>query len=243
MNIEIVAIGASTSVGSNANVSAASVRAGLGRNQLYDLESGASCHVAVLPSDDADATPSSLSRSRDLLGRALREVAERLGADASLRMYLAAPSSMQTEDLLPPGTRVGGLRFVYIERVEDESGLAGLKMALAALRAGECDMACLAGVDVRTDDATLAELEQRGLLLTDESPWGFIPGEGAGAVLLATEQTRIALKLVRLAEIRACATDIEAAATRGAPCTGEALSRALRYTSIQRARGRDLRRS
>lgn len=225
MNIEIVGIGAATSVGSNANLCAASVRAGLARNRLHDLTSGLTCHVADLPRDQEDTMIDTASRSRDMLTRVLVESAERLGIAASVHVYLAAPPRIQVTELLPPGTRIGSLRCEQVTRVEDEAGLAGLQFAIAALRAGECEFACIAGVDVRTDEAALAELEQHGLLLTEESPWGFIPGEGAGVVLLCTDRTRRELKLRSLAEISAFGTATEIAVERGTACIGEALSR------------------
>jgi 3-oxoacyl-[acyl-carrier-protein] synthase-1 len=223
MNIDIVAIGAATSIGSNSNISAASVLAGMGRNHLHALDDGTECHVAALPNEDPAATPG--RRMRALLVRALGEIAERLEDPTSVSVYLAAPGSMPTEELLPDDTRIGALHCKRILRGSDASGLACLKLAFAALQAGECDLACLAGVDVRTDEATLEVLNQQGLLLTDESPWGFIAGEGAGAVLLATDQARSASKLPWLATVRAFATETESATAKGLPCVGEALSR------------------
>jgi 3-oxoacyl-[acyl-carrier-protein] synthase-1 len=223
MNIDIVAIGAATSIGSSANICAASVLAGMGRNRLHELENGTDCHVAALPDESPPAAPA--ARMRSLLARALGEIAERLQTPAAVSVYLAAPGAIPTDELLPHDTRIGALHCKQVLRGGDESGLASLKSAIAALQAGACELACLAGVDVRTDEATLDALQQQGLLLTDECPWGFIAGEGAGAVLLATDKARSAWKLPWLATLRAFATDTDIAKAKGLPCTGEALSR------------------
>jgi acyl transferase domain-containing protein/acyl carrier protein/NAD(P)-dependent dehydrogenase (short-subunit alcohol dehydrogenase family)/ubiquinone/menaquinone biosynthesis C-methylase UbiE len=71
------------------------------------------------------------------------------------------------------------------------SSLVSLHLACQALRAGDCELALAGGVDLLLDEIpylTLSEaraLSPRGRCRTfDESADGFVPGEGAGAVLL-----------------------------------------------------------
>lgn len=74
------------------------------------------------------------------------------------------------------------------------SSLLAVAQACSALAAGELDLAIAGGVDVSLDPfelvgfARLAALAHGAMRIYDRNPTGFLPGEGAGLVVLARRQ-------------------------------------------------------
>ncbi|MCA1569643.1 MAG: acyltransferase domain-containing protein [Chloroflexi bacterium] len=71
------------------------------------------------------------------------------------------------------------------------SSLTALWLACQSLRAGACELALAGGVDLLIDPLTMVMLSRAGALSPDGRCWtfdrranGYVPGEGAGAVLL-----------------------------------------------------------
>ncbi|MHB1431751.1 MAG: beta-ketoacyl [acyl carrier protein] synthase domain-containing protein, partial [Streptosporangiaceae bacterium] len=143
----------------------------------------------------------------DLAGRVLRTAAAR---------YLA-PLPQVTADTLAgstPGTiatRIGahlGLRGGGMAvDAGGASALAAIASACLALSSGEVDAAVAGGVDLSLDPLDLVGLAKSGMLATgamriyDEHPTGFLPGEGAGMVLLMRSADARAARLPVYAEI------------------------------------------
>nr|MDA8323601.1 beta-ketoacyl synthase N-terminal-like domain-containing protein [Actinomycetota bacterium] len=143
----------------------------------------------------------------DLAGRVLRTAAAR---------YLA-PFPQVTADTLAgstPGTiatRIGahlGLRGGGMAvDAGGASALAAVASACLALSSGDIDAAVAGGVDLSLDPLDLVGLAKSGMLATgamriyDEHPTGFLPGEGAGMVLLMRSADARAARLPVYAEI------------------------------------------
>ncbi|WP_437483329.1 beta-ketoacyl synthase N-terminal-like domain-containing protein [Sorangium sp. So ce1014] len=72
-------------------------------------------------------------------------------------------------------------------------GVAAVDAALGELRAGRCDAIAVGGVDSYFDPDALEHLDRELRLHGPETENGFIPGEGAGFLLLAARSRRGAL--------------------------------------------------
>ena len=98
----------------------------------------------------------------------------------------SAPGTIATRICAQLGLRGGGMAI----DAGGASSLAGVASACLALSSGEIDAAVAGGVDLSLDPLDLVGLAKSGMLATgtmriyDESPTGFLPGEGAGMVLL-----------------------------------------------------------
>jgi len=66
------------------------------------------------------------------------------------------------------------------------SGLLAIHEAVQMIQSGAADMVLAGGVDTHRDMARVEALDEAGRLNTDENLDGFVPGEGAGFVLLAS---------------------------------------------------------
>jgi enediyne polyketide synthase len=101
------------------------------------------------------------------------------------------------------GFRGGG----YAIDGASSSSLLAVASACGALAAGDLDVALAGGVDVSLDPFELVGLAKAGLLATgemrvyDESPTGFLPGEGCGVVVLMRTADARAAGLPVYAEI------------------------------------------
>ena len=113
------------------------------------------------------------------------------------------------------------------------SSLQAVASACAALAAGELDVAIAGGVDLSLDPLELIGLAKAGVLATtdvriyDESPTGYLPGEGCGMVVLMRTADARAAGLPVYAEIIGWGTSAggdarRAAVARQQPAAGDA---------------------
>jgi 3-oxoacyl-[acyl-carrier-protein] synthase I len=111
------------------------------------------------------------------------------------------------------------------------AGLVGLDAAFRSLGDGALDACVVAGVDSYIASETLEWLEGNDQLHgagPHNNAWGFIPGEGAGAVLLATARGSDALQLQPLASVRSVGLGMERNRIKTETvCIGEGLTRAF----------------
>ena len=112
------------------------------------------------------------------------------------------------------------------------AGLVAMRAALARLSAGAFEACVVAGVESYLMPASLAWLEEQdqfhgaGKL---NNAWGFVPGEGAGAVLVALDAAVESLRVEPLARILSVATAFEANRIKTQTvCVGEGLTAAFR---------------
>ncbi len=108
-------------------------------------------------------------------------------------------------------------------------GAEALRLACEYLKNSGNGLCLVLGVDSHLGSEQLETIDNSGRLHSVNNSWGFTPGEGAGAVLLATGRAISQGKLKPLAEIAAVATGSEGKllGTRTV-CIGEGLSQAFR---------------
>lgn len=226
MEVHIVAVGGVTAVGSCSALSSAAVRAGLSRTTLHERADGPECHVAFV-----GCLPESMpriARMARLLEDALRECGAALTTPIESAVWLSLPSGIDPAKVLRGGARFGALTCSSVRESSagHASGLLALEQAAQFIAQGGLEFACIAGVEARTDEASLAALEERGLLLGEQNPWGIVPSEAAGVVLLASDKAVAQFGLHSLARVVAVASETDPAHGTGAPCIGQGLSRA-----------------
>jgi 3-oxoacyl-[acyl-carrier-protein] synthase-1 len=112
------------------------------------------------------------------------------------------------------------------------AGLLALDAAVAKIRQGAFDACVVAGVDSYIEPETLEWLEDAEQLHSAgplNNAWGFIPGEGAGALLVAGADVAQRLGLQPLANVIAVGTAFEPKGIKSAAvCIGEGLTQAFR---------------
>lgn len=169
-------------------------------------------------------------------------------ASAAIRGCLGAPPRTRTALLLllPEANRSGRPKQVEDRLREDllaefglhlspehikvlssgrAGGLAALLDAQHMLASGQVQRCLLVGVDSYLNRNDLRQLELERRLKTDENSDGFVPAEGAAALLLTAIIPVHAMKV----RVHAAASDHETAGVLSdAPCRAEALTRCTR---------------
>jgi 3-oxoacyl-[acyl-carrier-protein] synthase-1 len=237
-------LGAATAIGRDAWASAAAVRAGLSgfSTHPYMVDSvGRPMQIAPMPWIDPEC--GIVERIGEALLGVLHEALTPLARDRrtmpiSLLINLPAPRPGLPANL---GQRIGVTLNKHFPGVFDRIGLAllghagalvGLRSALAMLQEQPDRLCIVAGADSYLEPDMLEWLER-----TDQvhgagernNAWGFIPGEGAGALLLALPQTLNRLELVPIGRVRSVGVGRETALIgTGTVCLGHGLTGAVR---------------
>ena len=237
----VVATGARTPVGLRAPTSAAAVRAGICRHAFHPTmldRTGDPLRFAL--DDRLEPELHGTPRAEALAVSALRECFEPLAAlgPIPLSLWMGFPeerpgwSRNDTEVVM----RALGRELLRYAKPQDvmsvplghAAGLVALELALRELDAGHTRACVVGGVESYLHPATLDWLGQSGRLATAANRGGFVPGEGAGCLLITTEATARAWRLPALASIRGVSTVYEPNATDSdRVCTGEALTAAI----------------
>lgn len=207
----IVGIGMFTAVGQTARQTATSVRAGLtGFCEMTWIDKAYQPFVgsflpddAVPPLDSKIAAITSLtSREQRLISLAsepLKEAtAEWQAVGRPAALILGAPEQDQTfrlpaEKLLEYLSMQSGVQFDVASSTVifkgRSSGLLALQEALSRLTTGACEQILVGGVDSFKDLYLLGSLDMNARISSDQNHDGFIPGEGAGFLLLTLRAT------------------------------------------------------
>jgi 3-oxoacyl-[acyl-carrier-protein] synthase-1 len=233
----IVGAGASTGVGRSYASAMVAVRAGMGcckRDPIF-------VDAAFDPVTTARAGYLANELPRDqrmsaLLESALSEALQPLAhADnPSVRMWLSVSTRGPGSDSLKASLTqcVHGVlnkRQRLLDLEIDESGHASGARGLAGFGApaGAADFLILAGVDSYLSGARIRALEGRHQLRTKDQPFGLVPGEAAGALVLASARAVERHRLSTLGYVLSAAYALEPhPAATGAVCLGEGLSAA-----------------
>lgn len=229
-DIAVVGVGMVTSVGLSAAETAASVRAGIaqyGDSRLRDklMEP---ITIAEVPDGALAPLPPPLDtlelpeRDRRLLQLAATPLRECLGVltDHGVRppVILALPeragdAALDHDTFLAHlaaacegAFDVGRSDASYVGRA---GGLDAIGRAADLVRGGRAEYAIAGGVDTFRDAALIRALEDEGRVKTGVNLDGFIPGEGAGFLLLTNASTAARAKLPMLAAIGPAARGFE----------------------------------
>jgi len=235
----ILGLGASTPVGLSAPAAAAAVRAGISRladhpsmadARRQPLQMARALHLGVdLTGGDrllALAAPAALE--------ALAPLLESPVEPGELALVLALPddrpglASGEAEaacqglvQALPAQVRPGSVSLI---RGGSAAGLAALEAAAGVLARGEATCCLVGATESRVSMEALAWLHEQGRLLTSENPWGMVPGEGAGFVLLGGPRTPAHARREPLGQVLAASTSPEPSAATGEPNNGLGIS-------------------
>jgi 3-oxoacyl-[acyl-carrier-protein] synthase-1 len=246
--INIIGLGASTPIGRDIWSSAAAARAGLCGFSAHPYaidKVGEPVRIARAPW--IDASVEGVKRYLELL---LPAVEQALLPLEQLRQREAAPIRVLLALALPaprPG-RPQDLARLILEAVRDQhaklftavsvfecghaAGLVACETAMNSLTSGTADACVVACVDSYLSEQTLEWIEECDQLHGGgplNNAWGFIPGEGAAAILLAGERVAVATGLDAYGSILSVGIGQESNLIKSdAVCIGEGLTQAFR---------------
>ena len=242
--VYVVGLGASTPVGRDPWSSAAAVRASITgfTDHPYMIDRvGEPMQVALAPWLDIDLTP--LERFEGLLFPAIEQALESVGGatDVAIRVALALglpPARPGLPSSLELGLRAGiaaqfESRFnaVAMFHVGHAAGFIGMLAAIRRMETGVFDACVVAGVESYLAPESLEWLEHNEQLHgagPNQNAWGFVPGEAAGAVLLATEDVVARVGLEPFARVLSVGQGREEKRIKTQTvCTGEGLTTAF----------------
>ena len=240
--VHVVSLGACTPIGRNAASACAAVRAGInGFVQHPFMVDSCSQPMRGSIAPWLDIGLSDGARLVSLLMPAIDEVLEPLtvrrhaAAKLALALALPAPRPGVAADVVSQMNAhirsVGRFAEVACFAQGHAGGLVALREAVGKLGRGDCDACVVAGVDSYIEPATLEWLDDHDQLHGAgrlNNAWGFIPGEGAAALLLTTQDGARRLGLRALTTVLAVGQAIEPSCikTEGA-CIGAGLTQAL----------------
>ncbi len=241
--MHIVAVAARTPVGLTAESSAAAVRAGISRlgSHPFMVDGGGKpLHCAR----DSLLAPELLGPARltALATAVLHELSKKLGSMQSAGRpmlvllglpetrpgFLDADAQMLCDELssvsLP---NIGRLR-VELSGRGHASAIAALEVAARRLSQGSEELCIVASVDGYLQADTLDWLASNLQLAGENVRSGFIPGEAAGALALASDSLQRRFQLPSIARVRNACTASETRLIKGdLEVLGDGLSRAI----------------
>lgn len=242
LSIRIVATGARSAVGDSAPMTAAAARGGLAGFSFHPYlvdKSGKPMNTARAPYVPIElaGAPRSLALAAPAACEALAGIPP--GRVRTLPVFLALPPDRPGLAAGYAASVVNGLRErlvdvaplgdVVLTATGHAGGLACLAAAQEALTSGAADLCLVGGVDSYLEPETMEWLDDEGLLLSQANRWGFVPGEGAGFSLLASESAAVRLGAADLGRVLTVATAIEPHHARsGGVCVGKGLAAAMR---------------
>ena len=240
----VAAVGASTPVGRDAWATAAAVRAGVsGYSQHPYLLDSRGEPLTVAVASWLDPEVSGVSRLRALLSPALDQVLGVLAAaEPGLKTALALALPVSRPGLAPDFTSElaraiqadypGAFAVTALFPKGHAAGLLALEAVMRKFAQGAFEACVLAGVESYLEPATLDWLEETDRLHGAgplNNAWGFIPGEGAGALLLVDGRAADRLDGPYLARVLGVGTGKEDQRIRtDTVCIGEGLTEAFR---------------
>jgi len=243
--VYVVSVGACTAVGRDAWSSAAAVRGGIaGFSQHPYLVDAAGEPMRVARAGWMDIDTPAADRFSQLLtpsiDQALAVLDTRQSPPARLALALALPAARpglpeQFESIVRERlSRQYSNRFSAIALFPHghAAGLLALDAACRKLSDSSFDACIVAGVDSWIDADTLEWLEECDQLHgagVMNNAWGFVPGEAAGAVLVAGEDATNRLAQAPLGRVLRVGVAVEANRIKTATvCVGQGLTEAFR---------------
>jgi 3-oxoacyl-[acyl-carrier-protein] synthase I len=230
-DVVVIGVGLMTAVGLSAPETAAAVRAGTMRFCESDLL-GRSLERFTLAEVPEDGLPALADTPRNVDGLTAREIRMLRLASVPLRECLA-PLQAATERTgmcvaVPETETLRAIdRPAFVGRLATQSGrafaaelldatqsgraggLLAIGHAVTAIQSGAAHFMVAGGVDTFRDPYVLGTLDLEDRVKTTANSDGFIPGEGAGFVLLASAEVAAAHGLALFARISPTAVGFE----------------------------------
>jgi len=205
--VYIAGVGMITAIGADAPMTAAAVRTGISGYKFSDfaLQSHERVRMALVPESVFETSLNTKIKIRRLGARqvrllqlatvALAQLQPHLPPKIKLPVFIAGPEPRDEEahaltpawlENLARQTDVNvDIPMSRILSTGRAGGLAAIKLAFRLFDSTEATFALIGGVDTYYDNATLVKLVVEKRLLAGQNRDGFIPGEGAGFMLLA----------------------------------------------------------
>lgn len=237
--VYIVGMGARTALGNSALATAAAVWAGIARFREHpswvdrfgeEVITAAASHIPL--SVIGCARFSALGAPA--LAEALHSLQGRVDLARRIHLFLGLPLVRDTTAL---GLEAAVSRYypskgldLYIRTFPrgHAAGLLALEEACRLLDGGE-DLCLIGGIDTYIEHETLESLDWAGRLRSQGCRFGFVPGEGAGFCVLASESGLRRHRLQALAQVRSVGVAEESQECESlAPGTGQGLTSAVR---------------
>lgn len=229
--VVIVGVGMMTAVGLSAAETAASVRAGTARfveSPLRD-KAFAPFTLAEVPADAlpslADGLinlPSLTGRERRMLRLATMPLRECLLPLVNRPTPIALCLALPEAETAKPLDRAGFLKHLALQvdgafdpRASDGShvgrsgGLVAIGQAVLTIQSGQAEFVVAGGIDSYRDPYVLGTLDKDERVKSDVNWDGFIPGEGAGFLLLASGRAAVSGGLPVIARVSPVASGFE----------------------------------
>jgi len=239
----IVALGARTPVGLSVDSSMAAVRAGIDQfaeHEFFIDRTGEPVRTAR----DALLDPGLVGPKRliDMGETALQQVCQQLVAYSpnlgQIPLLLALPQQRPgwtSSDSQTVSTELGNREFSLDFEIAElypyghAAGLAALYGAVRKIEAGQTELCVIAGVDSYLEPDTLGWLDQNKQLATTYNRGAFFPGEGAGAIAVASDSAVRRLGLNSLVKVRGIGAATESNLIKtDTVCIGEGLTAAVK---------------
>lgn len=236
----IVAIGARTPVGRTARASAAAVRAGITRLAAHPHmvdKAGDPYIVAMNREIEAQGREARIvALAAPALIEVLVQIAPWIGRELVVHLGLPelAPgfdAAVVRRIVTRIGAAVAGPTVLSFDPIAEgnAAGLVGLQRAVDAIAGGRTELCIVAGVDSLLDPDLLETLDLATRLKSTTNRWGFPPGEGAGALAVASPRFARQVGAPILGWVVSATTAIDDHAVGSEEvCVGEGLSEALR---------------
>ena len=241
--IHIVAVGARTPLGFNADSSFAAIRSGISEVREHPFIVDRKVEPVRMALDfELDPELMGPERFITLAATALEEICHKLEPVwkdyRKMTVFLGLPEERpgwtgEHKQAVKDGLRNKSMPF-DIEPFElfsygHASGLMALDIACKRIQAGQAELCIVAGVDSYLDLKTLEWLDKNKQLATSYHRGAFFPGEGAGAIAVASNSFVRRFRMESLAVIRGIgiATETKKIKT-DTVCLGEGLTESVK---------------
>lgn len=240
----IVSMGSITSVGLNADATAAAVRAGISGFQEHPYminQEGEPYVLAMVPTIDPSINGNKrfIELVSPAISEALSPLQRHVQESREIHVILGLPECRPglPDDLaerISDSIKSIKTDFYQIKEVRTAykghaAGLMALESASKLLVKDESEFCLVGGVDSYIDPDTLDWIEDNEQLHIPSNAWGFIPGEAASFCLLCTKKTANRYRLPVKAQLLSTATSVEQNRIKTETvCIGEGLTSAVR---------------
>ena len=220
----VIGVGAVTSIGVDAPMTAASVRAGITRFEESRFVDRAGEPMVIAIASFLSETLRGVERLTALAFRAMQEALAPLsglrgGAALHAIPLIGGPtarpgwSGAAAPQLLANVMRAGGgllsVRDAEMAPMGHAAAVAAVAKGADLIASGRAELVLAGGVDSYYDIETLEWLDETQRLHSERNRDGFVPGEGAGFCLLASPTTARQLGARVLARVRAVSVSTE----------------------------------